>query len=65
MLRASDGRDLVVIYLKKERAVKRLPASRSVLINEELLARLGELYGEENVRMVDKKMSAGGRHAAR
>ena len=57
LLRASDGQDMVVIYLKKERAVKRLPASRSVQADGELLGQLEERYGGENIRMVDKKMT--------
>lgn len=63
-LRASDGRDVVVIYLKKERAVKRLPASRTVRAGEELLEQLREAYGGENIRVVDKGLSPGAQGGA-
>ena len=65
LLRGSDGGDAVVIYLKKERAAKRLPASRSVQIGEALLGQLKELYGEENIRVVDQKMAVNGRGGTR
>ena len=54
MLRSSDGSDAVVLYLKKEKAVKRLPASRTVQADGELLARLKSMYGENNIRVVEK-----------
>ena len=54
VLRSSDGSDTVVLYLKKEKAVKRLPASRTVQADGELLARLKSMYGENNIRIVEK-----------
>ena len=54
VLRSSDGSDAVVLYLKKEKAVKRLPASRTVQADGELLARLKSMYGENNIRVVEK-----------
>ena len=54
VLRSSDGNDTVVLYLKKEKAVKRLPASRTVQADGELVARLKAMYGENNIRIVDK-----------
>lgn len=54
ILRDSDGRDQVVLYLKKERALKRLPASRSVSCDPSLVRALIQRYGEANVRVVDK-----------
>ena len=53
-LRSSDGSDPVVLYLKKETAVKRLPASRTVQAEGELLERLKAMYGENNIRVVEK-----------
>ena len=53
-LRSSDGIDAVVLYLKKEKAVKRLPASRTVQADGELLSRLKSMYGENNIRVVEK-----------
>ncbi len=54
MLRDSDGADAVVLYLSKEKAVKRLPASRNVLVNEALLKTLRAAFGENNVKVVEK-----------
>ena len=52
ILRESDGRDNVILYLTKEKQKKHLPASRSVYANEELLSALRALLGEENVVVV-------------
>ena len=52
LLRASDGRDNVILYLTKEKQKKHLPASRSVYANEELLSSLRALLGDDNVVVV-------------
>ena len=54
VLRSSDGQDPVVLYLKEEKAIKRLPASRTVQVDEALITRLRAMYGDENVRIVEK-----------
>jgi len=54
LLANSDGRDSVVIYTAKERAVKRLPNNRNVKIEPELLRSLTEIFGGENVKVVEK-----------
>lgn len=51
-----DGRDTVMIYLKTEKKRKQLPNSRSVMIDKELLERLYEAYGEDNVKVVEKSI---------
>lgn len=56
LLNYSDGNDQVVVYLKKERMMKRLPASRSVLINNSLVEMLTKEYGTENVKVVEKSI---------
>ncbi len=53
-IRDSDGRDHVVIYLDKERAARKLGDAQTVTANEELVFRLGELFGPENIRFVEK-----------
>lgn len=55
-LEESDGQDIVCIFCTKERAVKKLPASRSVCIDSELLAMLRTEYGEENIKIVEKSI---------
>ena len=51
-----DGDDQVIIYLKTEKAIKRLPRSRTVDANAELVAGLSLKYGEDNVRIVYKSI---------
>ena len=46
----SDGSDNVVIFLKDSKAVKVLPPNRCVKADEGLIARLGAVFGEENVK---------------
>ena len=50
----SDGGDLVVIYLSAEKAMKRLPPSKTVCIEESLLNTLTKNFGEKNVKVVEK-----------
>lgn len=55
LLSGSDGKQEVVIYLNEERAVKRLPKNRCVELSRELLNLLRKAYGEEQIKVVDKK----------
>ncbi len=55
-LENSDGIDGVCIYCTAERAVKHLPASRNVRIEQALLAELWEEYGKENIKIVEKSI---------
>lgn len=50
----SDGGDQVVIYLSAEKAMKRLPPSKTVCIEESLLNTLTKNFGEKNVKVVEK-----------
>ncbi len=56
ILRTSDGRDRVVIYLKKQRAVKRLTGNWDIHIDEDLVAKIGSRFGAENVKVVEKSI---------
>ncbi len=56
MLRDSDGRDMVVIYCKKEKAIKRLPAGRSVNADKLLLNKLTNYLGESCVKVIEKSI---------
>ena len=56
ILRESDGRDPVVIYLAKERAVKRLGANMGVLADRELISRLKAKVGEKNIKLWEKSI---------
>ena len=50
----SDGDDEVMIYCAKERAVKKLPKNRNIGINEQILSRLMNHFGEKRIKVVEK-----------
>lgn len=56
LLRESDGKDQVVIYIAKDRVMKRLGMNRSVNAGQELTAALTHLLGEKNVRVLEKSI---------
>lgn len=56
ILKESEGQDSVVIYLKKERAKKILPANWKVEASRELLEKLIGQLGEINVKVVEKNL---------
>lgn len=58
VLRSSEGRDSVILYLKKERAKKVLPANWNVSLNDILLKNLREKFGEKNVKVVEKALKS-------
>lgn len=51
-----DGNDSVVVYCESEKAIKKLPNSRNVIINSGLLAKLHDTYLEKNIRIVEKSI---------
>lgn len=55
-LKEADGKDSVVIYIKSPKAIKKLGASKSIRISQDLLARLYEKYGKDNVKVVEKSI---------
>ncbi|MDY3917457.1 MAG: DNA polymerase III subunit alpha, partial [Candidatus Limivivens sp.] len=56
ILRSSDGRDRVVIYLKEPKAVKRLAGNWDIRIDEKLVCEIGGKFGPENVKVVEKSI---------
>ena len=56
MLKESEGNDTVVIYCKKEHAIKRLPAGRNVCAEPTLIVKLKNYYGEDRIRVVEKSI---------
>lgn len=56
ILHDSDGNDEVVIYLTEEKAIKRLGKHLTVHANTELLTRLTNFIGENNVKVVEKNV---------
>ncbi|MCI9546389.1 MAG: DNA polymerase III subunit alpha [Lachnospiraceae bacterium] len=53
-IRGAAGKDAVVAYLKKERAMKRLPASQRVSIDALNMEQIYEKFGKENVKILEK-----------
>ena len=56
LIHDSDGGDLVVLYAAAERTTKRLGAGKTVLAEGELLARLRQRFGSDNVKVVEKRI---------
>ncbi len=54
LLADSDGQDSVVIYCKKEKAIKRLPANRCVNADKLLLNKMTNYLGESCVKVIEK-----------
>ena len=52
ILRESDGKDRVVIYVRSPKAVKRLSENWTVNADEDLLRKLSEKFGSENVKTI-------------
>ncbi|MDF2842093.1 MAG: dnaE [Herbinix sp.] len=56
LLEGYDGNDAVVIYCEAEKCIKRLPKSRGVKADKDLIGRLISQYSEENVRITEKSI---------
>ena len=56
MLEASDGNDMVIIYLEAEKAKKRLPVSMSINADSRMIDILSRRFGEKNVKVVEKSI---------
>ena len=56
LLKESDGKETVVLYLRAERAKKELPPSRSVEISPQLVEILEREFGAANVKVVEKSI---------
>jgi DNA polymerase-3 subunit alpha len=49
-----QGTDEVMIYLKEEHATKKLPRNMNISINQEVVAKVMNRYGEQMVKIVEK-----------
>ncbi len=56
LLQEEEGPDRVVLYASRERAVKRLPSKWSILGDRRTLGLLREHFGEDNVKVVEKRI---------
>ena len=63
ILRDSEGKDRVAMYLKEEKAIRRLSENWKVCADAELRKKLCGVLGEENVKVVQKSLEQKGRRA--
>lgn len=49
-----EGDDEVIIYCQAERAMKKLPRSRNIMISPQVLSRLMNQFGEKRIKVVEK-----------
>ena len=61
VLRESEGKDRVVMYLKEERKLRRLSPSWAIDAQGRLLEELYTLLGEKNVKVVQKTIEKRGK----
>lgn len=54
LIKNYDGNDRITVYCEKEKAIKKLPQSQSVIIEEGLLENLRNAFSEENIKVVQK-----------
>ncbi len=46
-----DGDDEIIVFCRKEKAIKKLPKANNIHINDEILESLKEAFGESNIRI--------------
>lgn len=51
-IKDSDGRDMVSIYVEATKEIRNLPRNLSVKADVDLVAKLSELFGEDNIKVV-------------
>ncbi|WP_167955341.1 DNA polymerase III subunit alpha [Anaerosporobacter faecicola] len=56
LLSESDGRDQVIIYCEEEKAKKLLPKNRTIHANLDIMQKLQERYGIDNVKIIEKSI---------
>ena len=47
-----EGKDTITIYIEETRQMKQLPANKNVNAGDELLSKLRNLFGEDNIKLV-------------
>ena len=60
ILDAYDGKDETVVYCVAEKAMKRLPKSRTTQVSEALISRLEAAFGKDSVKVVEKTLEKRG-----
>lgn len=54
ILREYDGNDSVCIYCECEKVIKHLPKSQDIKADRELITKLQEIYGFDNIKVIEK-----------
>lgn len=55
-LKDCEGNDSVVIYIQRDKVMKRLPSSRNIGIDSSILVKMQEKYGQNNIKVVEKSI---------
>ena len=55
-LKDCEGNDSVVIYIQRDKAMKRLPSSRNIGIDSAILGKMQVKYGQNNIKVVEKSI---------
>ena len=55
-LKDCEGNDSVVIYIHRDKAMKRLPSGRNIGIDSAILGKLQVKYGQNNIKVVEKSI---------
>lgn len=56
LLKDSDGKNPVVVYIRSPKAIKRLGQGKTVKADQTLIGKLYEKYGQANVKVVEKSI---------
>jgi DNA polymerase-3 subunit alpha len=56
ILSGYDGNDAIVIYCEEEKCIKKLPKSKCIKADKELIERLKSVYFDENIRIAEKSI---------
>ncbi|MDD6194588.1 MAG: DNA polymerase III subunit alpha [Lachnospiraceae bacterium] len=51
-----DGEDSVVIYIASPKAMKRLPDNWNIVVNDQTVRKLQDIFGDKNVKVVEKNI---------
>lgn len=56
MIKESDGNDEIVIYVENIKAIKKLPPSKNIKADTNIISHLAKYFGEKNVKVVEKNI---------
>lgn len=62
ILKESEGKDTIHIYISSQKKMKRLPQNLNITVTNEIVNNLTKLLGENNVKVVEKNIENIGRN---